>query len=78
MRHNFLQKFIGTKEEEDISKVNSVNVAIGFPVCLIVSSVLEVGFYFLYNRKVWVCIGSYDMEILHYKLYSQYKTSYIF
>ena len=52
MRHNFLQKFIGTKEEEDISKVNSVNVAIGFPVCLIVSSVLEVGFYFLYNRKV--------------------------
>ena len=52
MRHNFLQQFIGTKTEEDVSMTNGVKILIGFSVCLLLSSVLEVGFYFLYNRKV--------------------------
>ena len=77
-RHNFLQKFIGTKEEEDISKINSVNVAIGFPVCLVVSSVLEVGFYFLYNRKV--SLGPFPHQHFSprkYSLYTIYFLSFI-
>ena len=53
MRHNFLQQFIGTKTEEDVSMTNGVKILIGFSVCLLLSSVLEVGFYFLYNRKVY-------------------------
>ena len=80
MRHNFLQKFIGTKEEEDISKINSVNVAIGFPVCLVVSSVLEVGFYFLYNRKVCHCMHRpFSSSTQHFspKKYSLYTICFL-
>ena len=78
-RHNFLQKFIGTKEEEDISKINSVNVAIGFPVCLVVSSVLEVGFYFLYNRKVCHCMHRpFSSSTQHFSPKNILYTQYVF
>ena len=51
-RHLFIQKFIGTKEEEDISMVNGLIVLMSASTCLLVSSILEVIFYFMYNRKV--------------------------
>ena len=52
MRHIFLQKFIGTKKEEDDSTVISTRVLIAFSAFLITASLLELIFYMIYNRVV--------------------------
>ena len=59
-RHAFLKSFIGAKQEEDASMDSCISVAIGFAVCLVVCSVLEIVFYFVFNRKVKL------MYIIHY------------
>ena len=52
MRHIFLQKFIGTKREEDDSLEKGIRVLIAFTVLLITASFLELIFYMIYNRVV--------------------------
>ena len=51
-RHKFLEGFLGTKPEEDIShaKANEVNLWITVTTCI--CCVLEILLYFLYNRMV--------------------------
>ena len=55
MRHNYLAATFGTKPEEDRSYENSHKLMITTTVCMISFLVLEIAFYFLYNRKVRVC-----------------------
>ena len=72
-RHNFLKSFIGTKPEEDASMDSCINVTIAFSTCLLVSSVFEIGFYFLFNRKVKQVLKYKHNEntlIIIYKLFS--------
>ena len=54
-RHNFLDRFIGTKEKEDISfsKATEVNLWVSVTTC--VCCILEMGIYFAYNRMVKQC-----------------------
>ena len=54
MRHNYLAATFGTKPEEDRSYENSHKLMIATTVCMISFLVLEIAFYFLYNRKVRV------------------------
>ena len=54
MRHKFLAATFGTKPEEDRSYENSHKLMITTTVCMISFLVLEIAFYFLYNRKVRV------------------------
>ena len=51
-RHNFLDRFIGTKEKEDISysKASEVNLWVTVTTC--VCCMLEIALYFFYNRMV--------------------------
>ena len=51
-RHNFLARFIGTKEQEDISysKASEVNLWVTVTTC--VCCILEMALYFAYNRMV--------------------------
>ena len=51
-RHKFLEGFLGTKPEEDISHVmaNEVNLWITVNTCM--CCVLEIILYFVYNRMV--------------------------
>ena len=51
-RHQFLTKLIGTKPEEDrsVAAVNQLVTAV--IVTTVAVSLLEAGFYFLYNRIV--------------------------
>ena len=51
-RHNFLNRFLGTKPEEDISyaRANQVNLWITLTTSL--CCVLEIVLYFVYNRMV--------------------------
>ena len=51
-RHHFLARFIGTKDEEDISfnKANEVNLWVTTTTC--VCCILEIILYFAYNRLV--------------------------
>ena len=51
-RHNFLDSFLGTKPEEDIShaRANEVNLWITLTTSL--CCVLEIVLYFIYNRLV--------------------------
>ena len=51
-RHNFLDRFIGTKEKEDISfsKASEINFLV--TVTTWVCCILEVALYFAYNRMV--------------------------
>ena len=51
-RHNFLDRFIGTKEEEDISYSNASKVNLRVTVTTCVCCMLEIALYFFYNRKV--------------------------
>ena len=52
-RHNFLGRFIGTKEKEDISysKASEVNLWVTVTTC--VCCMLEIALYFFYNRMVF-------------------------
>merc|ERR1712061_250692 len=58
IRHHFLKSFIGTKAEEDISMDNGIKVALGFTASVLFCFILEVMFYFLYNRMFhpWIKI----------------------
>ena len=51
-RHNFLARFIGTQDKENLSysKATEVNLWVTLMTC--VCCMLEIGLYFLYNRKV--------------------------
>ena len=51
-RHNFLDRFLGAKPEEDIShaRANEVNLWITLTTSL--CCVLEIVLYFVYNRMV--------------------------
>ena len=51
-RHNFLDRFIGTKKKEDISygKATEVNLCVTVTTC--VCCMLEMALYFAYNRMV--------------------------
>ena len=51
-RHYFLEGFLGTKPEEDISyaMANKVNLWITVTTCI--CCVLEIALYFVYNRMV--------------------------
>ena len=51
-RHNFLDRFIGTKEEEDISYSKAYEVNLRVTVTTCVCCVLEIALYFFYNRMV--------------------------
>ena len=51
-RHNFLDRFIGTKEEEDISYSNASKVNLRVTVTTCVCCMLEIALYFFYNRQV--------------------------
>ena len=51
-RHNFLDRFIGTKEEEDISYSNASKVNLWVTVTTCVCCMLEIALYFFYNRMV--------------------------
>ena len=51
-RHLFLQQFKGTKAVEDQSLENINNCNIVFTILLILSILLELLFFFLYNNKV--------------------------
>ena len=64
VRHNYLKRFIGTKDEEDDSMDAGFRVIIAFSICLLVSSVLEVIFYFIFNRFVCLCINYKSNEFL--------------
>ena len=51
-RHIFLARFIGTKEEEDISYSNAYEVNLWVTVMTCVCCMLEMVLYFAYNRMV--------------------------
>ena len=51
-RHSLLSKTIGTKIEEEYSYTVSHTLTISVTVCMIALCILEVGAYFLFNRKV--------------------------
>ena len=49
-----MSQSIGTKVEEDISVLHSRNLVISVTVCMAAFCCLEIGSYFLYNRKVFI------------------------
>ena len=51
-RHNFLDRFIGTKEQEDISYSKATEVNLWVTVTTCVCCMLEIALYFFYNRMV--------------------------
>ena len=51
-RHQFLAKLIGTKPEEDKSVAAVNQLATAVSTSTVAVSLLELGFYFLYNRIV--------------------------
>ena len=51
-RHTFLKNLVGTKPQEDISFQNANQLLMALIICMATFSVLEIGFYFLYNRMV--------------------------
>ena len=51
-RHNFLDGFLGTKLEEDISHAKANKVNLWFTMITCICCVLEIVLYFVYNRMV--------------------------
>ena len=51
-RHKFLEGFLGTKPEEDISHAMANEVNMWFTVTTCICCVLEILLYFVYNRMV--------------------------
>ena len=51
-RHWFLKNLVGTKKEEEISYERIMTLAISVTTMIIVFSILEVAFFFIYNSKV--------------------------
>ena len=52
VRHNFLDRFIWTKEKEDISYSNATVANLWVTVTTCVCCMLEMALYFAYNRMV--------------------------
>ena len=61
-RHHFLARFIGTKNEEDISFNKANDVQMWVTVTTSLCCILEIGLYFAYNRLVK------NVKISHYIL----------
>ena len=51
-RHQFLSKFIGTKEKENLSYSRASEVNLWITLTTILCCVLEIILYFVYNRLV--------------------------
>ena len=51
-RHNFLDSFLGTKPEEDISHAIANDVKLWITLTTSLCCVLEIVIYFVYNRMV--------------------------
>ena len=51
-RHAFLKMLTGTKKEEDLSFDNINKLLITSTILMVLSCVMEVLMYFLYNNKV--------------------------
>ena len=51
-RHNFIQRLIGSKEDENVSFENGNKVVMVVSICCLVFTALETLFYFLYNIRV--------------------------
>ena len=51
-RHNFLERFLGAKPEEDISHARANEVNLWITLTTSICCVLEIVLYFVYNRKV--------------------------
>ena len=51
-RHNFLEGFLGTKPEEDISYATANEVNLWITVITCCCCILEIVLYFVYNRMV--------------------------
>ena len=51
-RHHFLLKTIGTRREEDDSYMTIITLMVTWTVGVVLCSVLEMVFYFLYSMKV--------------------------
>ena len=51
-RHWFLKSLVGTKKEEEISYERIMTLVISVTTMIIVFSILEVAFFFIYNSKV--------------------------
>ena len=51
-RHNFIQRLIGSKEDENVSFENGNEVVMVVSICCLVFTALETLFYFLYNIRV--------------------------
>ena len=52
VRHWLLRETIGTRPEEESSYNTVMKLLFGVPITVIGFSLLELGFYFLYNYKV--------------------------
>ena len=57
-RHGFLARFIGTKEEENLSHARANEVNLWFTLTTILCCILEIILYFVYNRMVMIRIYS--------------------
>ena len=51
-RHQFLSRFIGTKEKENLSYSRASEVNLWITLTTILCCVLEIILYFVYNRMV--------------------------
>ena len=51
-RHHFLVRFIGPQHRENISYNQAAEVQLWVTVTTCICCVLEIGLYFVYNRKV--------------------------
>ena len=51
-RHNFIQRLIGSKEDENVSFENGNEVVMVVSICCLVFTALETLFYFLFNIRV--------------------------
>ena len=51
-RHNFIQRLIGSKEDENVSFENGNKVVMVVSICCLVFTALETLFYFLFNIRV--------------------------
>ena len=60
-RHMILKASIGTREDEDSSFIRGIILLRGTSGALIIFSVLEMGFYYLYNFKVTIT----ETSVLH-------------
>ena len=52
VRHWLLRETIGTRSEEEKSYSTVIKLLSGVPITVVGFSMLELGFYFLYNYKV--------------------------